>query len=279
MYRSVAPDAVERRLRDLQRHRGAYIVPGPDFIWSIDGYMKLEPFGIEIYAAVDAYSRYIIWTYVGISARTAVSVSHQYLTVVLMNERHPRFLRSDHGTETVMIAGAHHELHQAHDLDISLENCYIYGTSTENVRVESWWGQLSKGMVFRWRVSCKYLSLIPVKCLQAKQTYFYTLRDDGLFSKSSIPDQIALLAVYLPVIRFHIASFVRTWNIHNIRKQANRPHVVHGKPFMNYFYPGEEVRNHGQDADQAALQAMWEDVKDWGKNLPFIHTYFLPNII
>jgi hypothetical protein len=48
---------------------------------------------------------------------------------------------------------------------------------------------------------------------------------------------------------------------------------------MNYFYPGEEVRNHGQDADQAALQAMWEDVKDWGKNLPFIHTYFLPNII
>ena len=111
--------------------------------------MKLEPFGIEIYAAVDAYSRYIIWTYVGISARTAVSVSHQYLTVVLMNERHPRFLRSDHGTETVMIAGAHHELHQAHDLDISLENCYIYGTSTENVRVESWWGQLSKGMVFK----------------------------------------------------------------------------------------------------------------------------------
>ncbi|KAN0079577.1 hypothetical protein V8E54_004791 [Elaphomyces granulatus] len=55
---------------------------------------NFEPFGIEIYAAVDAYSRYIIWTYAGISARTVVSVPHQYLTVVLMNERHPRFLRS-----------------------------------------------------------------------------------------------------------------------------------------------------------------------------------------
>ena len=58
------------------------------------------------------------WTYVGISARTAVSVSHQYLTVVLTNGRHPRYVRSDHGTETVLIAGAHHELHQAHDPDM-----------------------------------------------------------------------------------------------------------------------------------------------------------------
>jgi hypothetical protein len=34
-------------------------------------------------------------------------VTYRALTVVLMNNgRHPRFLRSDHGTETVMIAGA-----------------------------------------------------------------------------------------------------------------------------------------------------------------------------
>ena len=162
LYRSVAPAAVERRLKDFQRKKGKYIVPGPDFVWCIDGYMKLELFGIEIYAAIDGYSRYIIWTYVGISARTAVSVSHQYLAVILMNGRYPRFIRSDHGSETVMIAGAHHRIHQAHTPDITPEKCYIYGTSTENTRIESWWGQLSKGMVYRWRVSCRSPSFIPI---------------------------------------------------------------------------------------------------------------------
>ena len=55
---------MNRRLHDLQQRQGAYIVRGPDFIWSIDGYMKLEPFGIEIYAGIDAYSGMIIWCYV-----------------------------------------------------------------------------------------------------------------------------------------------------------------------------------------------------------------------
>ena len=130
------------------------MVPGPDYLWSIDGYMKLEPFGIEIYAGIDAYSRNIIWCYVGITARTAVSVVHQYLTTVRLIKRIPLFFRSDRGTETVLIAGAHHQLHRLENLeDITLPECYIYGTSTENSRIESWWSHLSKSLLFRWRVS------------------------------------------------------------------------------------------------------------------------------
>ena len=56
----IAPDAVERRAHDMQHKRQAYVVPGPNFVWSIDGYMKLESYGIEIYAGIDAYSHYII---------------------------------------------------------------------------------------------------------------------------------------------------------------------------------------------------------------------------
>jgi hypothetical protein len=41
--------------------------------------MKLAPYGIEIYAAIDAYSRYVVWIYVGVSGMTAVSVVRQYL--------------------------------------------------------------------------------------------------------------------------------------------------------------------------------------------------------
>ena len=39
--------------------RGAYLVPGPNFVWSIDGHHKLSMYGIEIYAKINTFSRYI----------------------------------------------------------------------------------------------------------------------------------------------------------------------------------------------------------------------------
>ncbi|KAJ5464457.1 uncharacterized protein N7458_000143 [Penicillium daleae] len=77
IYRTINPDAIEDRRSGLQRRRGAYICDGPNAIWHLDGYMKLEPFGIEIYAAIDGYSRYVTWIYIGISARTAAMESIQ----------------------------------------------------------------------------------------------------------------------------------------------------------------------------------------------------------
>jgi hypothetical protein len=151
-YRTLNPEAVERRHRDMQRHRGEYIVPGPNFIWSVDGYCKLKPYGIEIYASVDAYSRYIIWVYVGISAATAVSCLRQFCDTLDATNIQPRFVRSDRGTETVMLAGAHFQLQQAAEPGLRFEDCYLYGTSTANQRIEAWWQQLSKGLLFRWRV-------------------------------------------------------------------------------------------------------------------------------
>lgn len=108
IYRTLVSDAIERRMRNMQRHRGEYIVLGPNFVWSLDGYMKLASYGIEVYALIDAYPRYIIWIYVGISARTAVSVLRQYLNIVDLFGQQPRFVRSDHDNETVLLASAHY---------------------------------------------------------------------------------------------------------------------------------------------------------------------------
>jgi len=68
----VARDRMFRILHELdpigvQNHRlhmnhmpkGGYLVPGPNYVWSIDGHRKLSMYGIEIYAGVDAYSRYV----------------------------------------------------------------------------------------------------------------------------------------------------------------------------------------------------------------------------
>lgn len=101
------PAGLERRTKKLNRHRGEYIVPGPDHLWSVDGYLKLERYGIEIYAGIDAYSRYVVWCYVGITARTQESVLQQYIASIQQNNTFPRFIRSDRGTETPLMAAAH----------------------------------------------------------------------------------------------------------------------------------------------------------------------------
>jgi hypothetical protein len=155
VYRELNPAAIQRRTQDLQRHRGEYIVPGPDFVWSVDGYCKLQAFGIEIYAAIDAYSRYVTWIYVGITARTAISVLRQYLDTIQDTGYCPRIIRSDRGTETTMCADAHFKLStslRSNEEIAGFEDAYWYGTSTANQRIESWWAQLSKGSIWQWRV-------------------------------------------------------------------------------------------------------------------------------
>ena len=62
-------------------------------------------------------------------------------------------MRSDHGTETPLAAAAHHALRQSLDSDIEFKDCYWFGTSMANQRIESWWGQLSKSLLYQWRVS------------------------------------------------------------------------------------------------------------------------------
>ena len=99
----------------MQRHHDEYIVPDPNFLWSVDGYLKLVSYDIEIYGAIDVYLRYIIWIYVDILDRTAISVLRQYLDTIEILNQHPRFVRSDHDDETVILTQVHHLLQQVID--------------------------------------------------------------------------------------------------------------------------------------------------------------------
>jgi hypothetical protein len=137
IYRTINPEAVERRRHNLQQRRGEYLVPGPNFIWSIDGHNKLKPYGIEIYGCIDAYSRYVIWLYVGVSNATAVSCFRQYLDAIEAVGKQPSFIRSDRGNETVMLADAHLRLQKDQEPEVRFEDCYLYGTSTANQRIKA----------------------------------------------------------------------------------------------------------------------------------------------
>ncbi|KAJ8314828.1 hypothetical protein KUTeg_006978, partial [Tegillarca granosa] len=53
-------NGVEIRKRK-RLHRRTYYSQGPNFMWHIDGYDKLKPYGIAIHGCIDGFSRHIIW--------------------------------------------------------------------------------------------------------------------------------------------------------------------------------------------------------------------------
>lgn len=128
--------------------------------------MKLEQFGFEIYAAIDGYSRFIPWIYIGISARTAVSVLSQYLDCVSTNRFLPKNIRSDLGSETMLLADAHFTLRRSAlipgAIPQQLHDCYFFGRSTEHQRIESWWQQL------------------VTSCTHVYYHYFHKLKNEGI---------------------------------------------------------------------------------------------------
>jgi hypothetical protein len=159
------PVGTETRKPGAKRKRRLeYIVPGPNFLWSIDGHDKLASYGIEIYAAIDAYSRRILWFYVGNSNRTQLSVVRQFLNAVQHYNLCPDYIRSDRGSETPLVADAQYSFYiQRRRADgvpedalesIPLRECYFYGTSTLNVRIERFWRSLIDGMTLPWMVRC-----------------------------------------------------------------------------------------------------------------------------
>jgi arginine repressor len=163
-YKALYPRAFRDRLDEFQRRRTGWNCPGPNHTWSIDAYDKLQPYGFEIYAGIDAYSRFIPWFTVSFSTHTSIGVGLQYLSVIRTLGFAPRIIRADRGKETPVLAGLHWYLSHLSGRErvspltgvsspIQFRDCFIYGKSINNVKIESWWNRLCKGRTQFWRVS------------------------------------------------------------------------------------------------------------------------------
>jgi hypothetical protein len=87
-----------------------------------------------------------------------MSTLKQYLQAVQRPQMRPFYTRSDHGTETPLWAAAQASLAKAgpkklkytdedgishyYEQGDRLDSCHLYGPSTRNVKIESWWRQL-----------------------------------------------------------------------------------------------------------------------------------------
>jgi transposase InsO family protein len=210
--------AVRNPLNDrggLNRTRN-FTVKGPNWLWCLDGHDKLKPYGFEIYGCVDAYSRKIIWFFVGSSNATAVSVLKQYLQAV-KTYGCPNRVRSDEGREVPMMADAHYYFyyqallneHAAgrlldEDLDRAIfEDCWIFGKSTANIRIESLWGRLIRQVTGQW------IEL------------FHVIEQEGFYRSDLTSDRVIFAYVFMPMIRTEIFKWVQTTNARPIRDQSS----------------------------------------------------------
>jgi hypothetical protein len=80
----------------------------------------------------------------------------------------------------------------------------------------------------------------------------------------SYSDQIALLFIYLPLVRQEVYNYVELCNTHLIRFQRNRPELPHGKPVVLYFTPLPGVRNYGLHPPIEKLRELQGTVEEWG---------------
>ena len=250
-------------LRDIQanRHRQRWRPPGPNYVWSVDGHSKLDKFGIQIYACIDAYSRYIIWIYVGVSAHTSVSVGRQYLNTVKDIGLMPLMIRSDRGLETGIMADIHWNMRIAlgdrigpngEPEHIPFRECYMFGKSTANQKIEAWWARLQDGCLIRWL------------------EFFERMLQEGSYHPDEKPDKITFLAIYMPILRSEIFEFRDNWNTHKIRTQRKRLYIRTGKPWFLYQNPGA----HGDE--EHGLEPNWDTYEHISNQYPYDVDEYLP---
>jgi hypothetical protein len=82
------------------------------------------------------------------------SVLQQYLTTCSTLRFQPKIVQLDRGKETLLAAKVHFAFActMQDNPNFKVGDCWFYGTSTKNQRLESWWGQLEKSQLYYWRV-------------------------------------------------------------------------------------------------------------------------------
>ncbi|XP_076095470.1 uncharacterized protein LOC143066425 [Mytilus galloprovincialis] len=209
--------------------RRCYISKGPNWIWHLDQYDKLSPFGICITGCIDGFSRYMIWLKAGVTNKQPKQIAACFLQSVEERSACPHIVRADAGTENVTVAAMQNMLRENNN-DSMADNSFVYGKSTHNQRIERWWGTLRSKCTDRWI------------------NHFKKLQAEGNFVVGSKLHKCLVQFCYLSLIRTELEEVKHSWNHHRIRRQTLGD-VVTGIPDLLYHNP--ELLHNPQCRDYA----------------------------
>ena len=135
ILKELDPEGVRNRSKKRLRRR-IYSVPGPDFLWHIDGHDKLKPYGFSIHGCIDGFSKRLIWLEVGPTNKRPEVVAKYYLEAVKQLNRLPTRIRADDGSENSIIEAIQICLRNDHADEYSGLASFVIGSSPNNQRIE-----------------------------------------------------------------------------------------------------------------------------------------------
>ncbi|KAJ7371621.1 hypothetical protein OS493_024298 [Desmophyllum pertusum] len=247
------PDGVERRSRHKLKRR-TYSAKGPSYIWHLDGYDKLKPFGLCIHGAIDGYSRRILWLEVGTSNNNPRIVARYFLDCAKQLDGVPRTVRGDRGTENVNVAAMQTFFRRNGTDSMAGEKSFLYGRSVSNQRIEAWWSFLRKNDTDWWI------------------NFFKDLRDVGLYCDDDPLHVECLRFCFIPLLQEELNRVAQHWNLHQIRPSLNQESPP-GRPDVLYFLPelqGASSYLHSVDDEEMSVA---EELCCDDRNLPADETF------
>ena len=108
----------------------------------MDGHDKLKPYGLCISGVIDGFSRNMMWLAVFCTNNDPRIIAGYYLEAVKNVGGAPAVVRADMGTENGLVEVMQNALVGP--------NSFLYGLSTTNQRIESWWAFLRTHCVQYW---------------------------------------------------------------------------------------------------------------------------------
>ncbi|XP_074525951.1 uncharacterized protein LOC141790170 [Halichoeres trimaculatus] len=192
-----------------------YFSRGPNFIWHLDSYDKLKPYGVCISGCIDGFSRKIIWLNAYTTNSDPKLIGGYYIDTVQRLRGCPRVMGGDLGTENGHVRRFQCLLVPA-DPGSTLDS-YLEGASTANQRTEYWWGFLRK------------------QCVEFWLSFFVDLRDNRFFDGGFV-DKNLIQFCCTSLIQDELDDTAQVWNAHIIRPSKNR-NVPSGRPSVMYTLP------------------------------------------
>ncbi|CAG2189187.1 uncharacterized protein [Mytilus edulis] len=222
MMKLLDPVGVKMRSKKRLRRRH-YFARGPDFVWHLDSYDKLKRYGLCINGCLDGFSRQLIWLNAYSTSSNPRIIAGYYMEAVSKIKGCPSRVRGDHGTENGHVAAFQNFLAE--------KESFIYGPSTGNQRIESFWYILRR------------------QCCQVWIEKLGVLVDDGLYN-GDLLDKNLIQYCCMSVLQNELNDVMTTWNIHQIRPTKNQ-NCPHGRPMVMYMIPTSyETRSYRIEVDQ-----------------------------
>ncbi|KAK1172320.1 hypothetical protein AOXY_G4861 [Acipenser oxyrinchus oxyrinchus] len=201
------------KLKKARRlHRRNYFAKGPNYIWHLDSYDKLKPFGI----CIDGFSRKIIWLNAYTTSSDPKLVEGYYMKTVESLGGCPRIVRGDPGTENGHVRDFQRFLRRNIHDGMLIES-YVEGASMANQWIESWWGFLRK------------------ECMEFWISFFGDLKDNRIYDGGFL-DKSLLQFCFMGIIQDELDETARVWDSHVIRPSKNDK-VPSGRPSVMYLLP------------------------------------------